>query len=333
VAAFGLTVGVTPALAQDATPGPSAYTPPANIGELEGEIVADGSSTTGPITIAAAEGFNELASNVEISISISGTGGGFERFCNGETDLSNASRPINEEEAALCAENGVGYFEFEVAFDGLTIVVPESNTFLTCISTEQLRQIWMGDLDNFNQLDASYPDMEIQLFGADTESGTYDYFNEEILGEDAEGETIEPEAAYEPSSDDNVLVEGVAGTEGGLGYFGYAYFENAQDQLNAVAVTADGDMNNCVAPSPETIRGGEYAPLSRPLYVYVKAESLAGNEALREFMRYYIANASEIAKSTGAVDAPAEDLVASLAKINGAIDGSIQPDSAATPAA
>ena len=328
---------VVSARAQDGTPeagGPVAYAPGDNVADLTGEIVSDGSSTTGPITIAAGENFTgEYAGDVEINVAISGTGGGFEKFCNDETDIQNASRPIDEEEAALCGENGVDYFEFEIAFDGITIVVPESNTFLTCVSTDLLAQIWNGEVTNYNQILPEFPDLEIQLFGADSESGTYDYFNEEILGEDENGDTLAPAAEYEPSSDDNVLVEGVSGTEGGLGYFGYAYYESSQDRLNAVSVTATGDPAGCIAPTADTIRSQEYAPLSRPLYVYVKASSLADNPALQEFMRYYIADASEIAKSTGAVDAPAADLLASQDKLEAAISGEGTPDSQATPAA
>jgi phosphate transport system substrate-binding protein len=333
--AFTVLLIASPARAQESTPAASNYSPPADIGDLEGSIVADGSSTVGPITTAAAENFSELAPNVEIEVSISGTGGGFTRFCEGETDIQDASRPISEDELAACAENGIDFYEFEIAYDGITIVVPESNTFLTCMSTDALAAIWNGETTNFNQINPEYPDLEIQLFGADSESGTYDYFNEQILGEDDAGEVIEPSADYEPSSDDNVLVEGVSGTEGGLGYFGYSYFETAQDRLNAVAITADGDPNNCVTPTPDTIRSQEYAPLSRPLFVYVKASSLAENPALQEFIRYYIAEASAIATSTGAVDAPAEDLAASAEKVEGAIAGSVAPDSQsmATPEA
>lgn len=316
--------------AQEATPaaGPTPYQPPADAAELEGEIVADGSSTTGPLTIAAAENFREqVTDSVEIDVGVSGTGGGFEKFCNGETDIQNASRPIEEDEAASCVENEVAYYEFQIASDGITIVVPESNTFLTCISTDQLAQIWNDEITNFNELSPDFPDLEIQLFGADSESGTYDYFNEEILGEDEAGETLEPVAEYEPSSDDNVLVEGVSGTEGGLGYFGYAYYEEAQDRLNAVAVTATGDPADCVVPSAETIRAQEYVPLSRPLYIYVDAASLAENRGLQEFMRYYIADASAIALSTGAVDAAPADLAAAQEKLEGAIAGTVAPDS------
>lgn len=315
------------AVAQDATPAASAYTPPADIAELEGEIISDGSSTVGPLTIAAAENFNEFAPNVENNVSISGTGGGFEAFCSGDTDLQNASRPISEDEVALCAENEVDFFEIEVAFDGITVVVPESNTFLTCISTEVLAQIWNGEVSNYNEINPEFPDLSIELFGPGTESGTYDFFNEEILGEDEEGETIEPSASFEPSEDDNILVEGVSGTEGGLGHFGYSYYTEAEDRLNAVAVTADGDLANCVSPDPDTIRSGDYAPLSRPLYLYVKASSLAENPAIQEFVRYYVADAAAIATSIGFVDAPAEDLAASVEKVDGAIDGSVAPDS------
>ena len=246
--------------------------------------------------MAAAENFTELAPNVEINVSISGTGGGFERFCNGETDHpERLSRRSPRMKPPLCAENGVDYYEFEVAYDGITIVVPESNTFLTCISTDVLARSGTARSRTSTRSTRSSRTLRSQLFGPDSESGTYDYFNEEILGEDEAGEMIEPAADYEPSSDDNVLVEGVSGTEGGLGYFGYAYYETAQDRLNAVAVTADGDLNNCVVADPDTIRSQEYAPLSRPLFVYVKASSLAENPALQEFMRYYIADASAIA--------------------------------------
>ena len=334
VAALAATFALTPlASAQDSTPaatpgaGPTPYEAPADLASLEGEINVDGSSTVGPITTAAQESFSEVAPNVDISVNISGTGGGFEKFCAGDTDISDASRPINDDETASCADGGVDFYNFEVAFDGIAIVVPESNTFLTSITTDQLKSIWMGDITNYNELDPSYPDLEISLFGPDDQSGTYDYFNEEILGADDNGDTITPAADYEPSADDNTLVEGVAGTEGGLGYFGYAYYEENQDRLNVVSVSAGG--NPAVVPSADTIRSGEYAPLARPLYLYVSAASLSDNTALQEFLRYYIADAAAIANSTGAVDAPAADLSASQQKLEGAIDGSVQPDSAA----
>lgn len=335
VAALAAAFALTPlASAQDSTPAaggatPTAYEAPADIGNLSGEINVDGSSTVGPITQAAAETFNGLAPNVDISVGISGTGGGFESFCAGDTDISDASRPINDDEATACADSSVDYYNFEVAFDGIAIVVPEGNTFLTSITTETLKSIWMGDITNYNEIDPSYPDLAISLFGPDDQSGTYDYFNEEILGDDANGDTITPAADYEPSADDNTLVEGVSGTEGGFGYFGYAYYEENQDRLNVLSVSADGDLANAVEPTADSIRSGEYAPLARPLYVYVSAASLSENTALQEFLRYYIADAATIAPSTGAVDAPSADLAASQEKLEGAIDGSVAPDSSA----
>ena len=335
VAALAATFALTPlASAQDSTPAdggatPTPYEAPADIGDLSGEVNVDGSSTVGPITTAAQESFSEVAPNVDISVNISGTGGGFESFCAGDTDISDASRPINDDETAACADGGIDYYNFEVAFDGIAIVVPESNTFLTSITTETLAAIWNGDITNYNEIDPSYPDLEISLFGPDDQSGTYDYFNEEILGDDANGDTITPAADYEPSADDNTLVEGVSGTEAGFGYFGFAYYEENQDRLNVVSVSADGDLANAVEPTADSIRSGDYAPLARPLYLYVSAASLSENTALQEFLRYYIADAATIANSTGAVDAPAADLAASQEKLEGAIDGSVEPDSAA----
>jgi phosphate transport system substrate-binding protein len=333
-AALAATFALTPLVsAQDATRAsgatPTPYEAPADLSDLEGEINADGSSTVGPITQAAAESFSDVAPNVVTSVNISGTGGGFESFCAGETDISNASRPINDDEVTTCADGEVDYYSFEVAYDGIAIVVPESNTFLTALTVEQLRGIWMGEITNYNQLDPSYPDLGIALFGPDDQSGTYDYFNEEILGEDEAGDTVTPAADYEPSSDDNTLVEGVSGTEGGLGYFGFAYFEENQDRLNVVGISASGNTADAVVPSADVIRSSQYAPLSRPLYVYVSASSLAENVALQEFLRYFIADASAIATSTGAVDAPGADLAASQQKLEGAIAGTVQPDSAA----
>ncbi len=336
VAALAATFALTPlASAQDSTPAaggatPTPYEAPADIGDLSGEVNVDGSSTVGPITTAAQESFSAVAPNVDIAVNISGTGGGFEKFCAGDTDISDASRPIKDDEAAACADGGIDYYNFEVAYDGIAIVVPEGNTFLTSITTETLKSIWMGDITNYNEIDPSYPDLEISLFGPDDQSGTYDYFNEEILGADANGDTITPAADYEPSADDNTLVEGVSGTEGGFGYFGYAYYDQNQDRLNVVSVSADGDLANAVEPTADTIRSGDYAPLARPLYLYVSAASLSENTALQEFLRYYIADAAAIANSTGAVDAPAADLAASQEKLEGAIDGSVQPDSAAS---
>ncbi len=323
--------------AQDATPAGGEVAPyeaPENIGELEGTISSDGSSTVGPITQIVAEDFSEVAGNVDVTVDISGTGGGFERFCAGETDLQNASRPIGDDEIQACADAGVDFYQFPVALDGITIVVPEGNDFLTCISVEQLAAIWGPEstITNYNQLNPEFPDLAIDLYGPGSDSGTYDFFNEEILGEDAAGETVTPRQDYTPSEDDNVLVEGVSGSEGGFGYFGFAYFEENQDSLNAVAVAQSSDLSDCVQPSIETIADGTYAPLSRPLFVYVNAESLQRPE-VQEFMRFYVAMAVELVTEVGFIDAPAEQYAADQEKLEAAIAGTATPDSQATPAA
>jgi phosphate transport system substrate-binding protein len=324
-------VALTPALrvvAQEATPAATItpYEAPDNAGDLEGSIEADGSSTVGPITEAVAEEFQQVAPNVQLSVGISGTGGGFERFCNGETDIQDASRPIDEEESALCAENNVEYYRFEVAFDGITVAVNKNNTALTCVSVESLAALWTegSDVITFADLGEGLPDEEISLYGPGPDSGTFDFFNEVVLGED-----VEPRTDYTPSEDDNVLVEGVAGDENALGYFGYAYYTENQDRLSAVAIATENDLSNCVAPSLETIADGTYQPLSRPIFIYVKAESLSRPE-VQEFLRFYIANTGTLSEDVGYVAAPAADYAAAQEKLEGAIGGTAEPDSATT---
>lgn len=326
--AWLIALGVAgPARAQEATPLP--YTPVANAAELSGRIVADGSSTVGPITEAVAEEFNAVAPEVEVEVNISGTGGGFKRFCAGETDLQDASRPIKEEEVQACREAGVEYYTFEVAYDGLSIVVNPANDFVECLTVDQLRQLWEANstVDSWNDLNPDWPDQPISLYGPGTDSGTYDFFVEQIIG--GEGST---RTDYTPSEDDNALVEGVAGDENALGFFGLAYYEQNQDRLKLVAV--DGG-NGCVAPSEETVRDLSYAPLSRPLYIYVKAESLTRPE-VQEFMRFYLANAGDLAADVGYLASPGEIYVQDQAKLEAAIAGTGTPDgpaAEATPAA
>ena len=302
----------------------------ADLNDLEGEIASDGSSTVGPITQAVAEEFQAAgAANVDITVDVSGTGGGFKRFCGGETDVQNASRAIAPDEAATCADNGVGWYEFEVAYDGLTVVVNEANDFLTCLTTEQLTQLWQKDslITTWADVNPEFPAEEIALYGPGTDSGTFDFFVETILGED--GDIREN---FTPSEDDNVLVEGVAGDENALGYFGYAYYAENEDSLNAVAI--DPGDGNCVAPTPETIADGSYVPLSRPLYVYVNSESLERPE-VQGFMRFYVENAGELAADVGFVPSPDESYAADADKLEAAIAGEGEPDSAAaaTPGA
>jgi phosphate transport system substrate-binding protein len=258
--------------------------------DLSGRIEADGSSTVGPFTTAAAEQFQSENSGVQVTVGVSGTGGGFERFCRGETDISNASRPIKDEEAATCEEAGIEYTEIQAANDALTVVVNTENDWATCLTVDQLAKIWGPDsnVGNWNQVDPAFPDQKLSLFGPGTDSGTFDYFTDEINGEEGASRSD-----YSASEDDNTIVTGVSGEKGGLGYFGFSYFEENQDTLKAVEI--DGG-DGCVAPSVENAQNGSYKPLSRPLYVYVKNESLQRPE-VEAFVRYMIDNETEIAEA------------------------------------
>jgi phosphate transport system substrate-binding protein len=253
-------------------------------------ITADGSSTVGPFVTKAAEDFR-ADQDIDVTVGISGTGGGFERFCVGETDLSDASRPIEKDEQAICEENGVEYIEFQVATDALTNVVNKQNDWATCLTVEQLKNIWQpgSKVSNWNQVDQSFPDVPLALFGPGTDSGTFDYFTGAIVGEEGSSRTN-----YQPSEDDNVVVQGVAGERGGLGYFGFSYFEQNQDTLKALEVD-NGD--GCVAPSVATAQDGSYAPLSRPLFVYVKRSSFDDNPEVRDFIRFMLDNEQSIAEA------------------------------------
>jgi phosphate transport system substrate-binding protein len=304
------------------------YTPGTDPSTLSGSVEADGSSTVGPITEAVAEEFGKVASDVQVTVNISGTGGGFKRFCAGETDLQNASRSIKDEEAALCAEAGVNYYSFEVAYDGLAVLVNPSNDFVNCLTVAQLNQIWMKDstVDSWNDVDPSFPDQPIALYGPGTDSGTYDYFTAQINGEEGVSRTD-----YTPSEDDNILVEGIAGDENALGFFGLAYYEQNADKLKLVGV--DGGAG-CVTPTIETVQDLTYTPLSRPLFVYVNAASLARPE-VQEMMRFYLANTALLAEEIGYVDSPIDVYLADQAKLEAAIAGSATPDGPAavgTPA-
>ncbi len=276
-----------------------------------GETIAvDGSSTVGPYVTAAAEAFRK-DSGANVTVGISGTGGGFERFCSGETDLSNASRPIKEEEAAICEESGVEYLELQIANDALTIVINPANDWATCLTLPELKAMWEpgSKVNNWSQVRDGFPDEPLKLFGAGTDSGTFDYFTDVINGEEGASRTD-----YSPSEDDNVTVQGVGGTKGGLGYFGFSYFEENQGTLAAAAV--DGG-NGCVVPSVETSQSGEYAPLSRPLFVYAKVESL-GRAEVDDFLRYMLENEATIAEQAQFVPLNQKQLDENLAKLDGA---------------
>ncbi|MBA2742403.1 MAG: PstS family phosphate ABC transporter substrate-binding protein [Actinobacteria bacterium] len=274
-------------------------------------ITADGSSTVGPFVTKAAEDF-KAADGVDVTVGISGTGGGFERFCAGETDLSNASREIDQEEIALCEESGVEYIEFRVATDALTNVVNTQNDWATCLTVEQLKSIWEPNakVSSWNKVDPSFPDVPLRLFGPGTDSGTFDYFTDAIVGEEGASRTD-----YSPSEDDNVIVQGVGGEEGGLGYFGFSYFEQNRETLKALEV--DGG-SGCVAPSAATAQDGSYEPLSRPLYVYVKRSSFDGNEQVRNFVKFMFDNNDSIAEAAQFVPLSTEQISEEQAKLEDA---------------
>jgi phosphate transport system substrate-binding protein len=260
-------------------------------GDVSGSIAIDGSSTVAPFAEAAAELFNEEYPDVKITVGTSGTGGGFEKFCAGETDVSTASRPIDEEEEVpACDEGGVKYTEIVVASDGIAVATNKDLT-VDCMTTEQLKELWNkgSKVTALNQIDPSLPDTELSLYGPGTDSGTFDFFTDVINGE--EGVSRED---YEASEDDNQLVTGVSGDEGGFGYFGFSYYEAAADSLNLVGV--DSGDGNCVKPSVETIQDGSYKPLSRPLFMYPKADAVTRPE-VKAFLDYTVENASAIAEA------------------------------------
>lgn len=257
-----------------------------------GQVRADGSSTVAPLTSAAAELFRSENPNVNVTVATSGTGGGFEQFCSGNTDISDASRPIGDDEIAACAEAGIEYTELQVANDALTVVVSPENDFANCLTVEQLGTIWgpesEGQVTNWNQVDPAFPDVPLALFGPGTDSGTFDYFTDEINGEEGASRTD-----YSASEDDNVLVQGVEGARGATSYFGFTYFEENQDRLKAVQV--DGGQG-CVTPSGDAVRDGTYTPLARPLFIYVNNESF-GRPEVAEFVNFYVEQIDQIAEA------------------------------------
>jgi phosphate transport system substrate-binding protein len=264
-----------------------ATEPPAE--ELSGDIVIDGSSTVTPLVTLLAEDFQNANSGVRVTVGTSGTGGGFEKFCAGETDISMASRPIKDEEAEACEGEGIEPVEFIVANDALSLIVNLDNDWAACLTVEQLATMWGPDADgtvnNWNQIDPSFPDEEMILFGAGSDSGTFDYFTEEI-----NGDTGVIRTDYNPSEDDNVTIGGVAGDKGAIGFLGLSYVLENADKVKAVAIDS-GD--GCVDPSADTVIDGSYTPLGRPLFIYFKAESLSRAEVIA-FAEYFVANQDEL---------------------------------------
>jgi phosphate transport system substrate-binding protein len=279
---------------------PSAQPPLANTDEdplggfeeekLTGRIQIDGSSTVAPLMTLAAERFRKPEPKVRVSVGVSGTGGGFERFCRGETDLSNASREIKDEEKQLCANNQVSFFPLQVANDGISVVANKDNTWAECLTVEQLKKIWepKSKVKRWNDVDPSFPDEKLSLFGPGTDSGTFDYYTDVIVGEEGSSRSD-----YTQSEDDNITVQGVAGEKGALGYFGLSYYLENTARLKALAI--DGG-DGCVEPTLATVQDGSYKPLSRPLFVYVNEDSLAEKAAIDPFLTFLLDNEPNLAR-------------------------------------
>jgi phosphate transport system substrate-binding protein len=265
-------------------------------------VKIDGSSTVYPITEAVAEEFQKAKKQaIKVTVGISGTGGGFKKFCRGETDISDASRPILKAEMAACAKAGIEYFELPVAFDALTVVINPRNSFIKALTVEELKKMWepgaQGKITRWNQVNPAWPDAPLKLFGAGSDSGTFDYFTEAVVGK-----AKSSRGDYTASEDDNVLVQGVARDVNAIGYFGYAYYAENQDKLKAVPIVEKAGAKP-VLPSMESVINGSYQPLARPIFIYVNAKSL-GKPEVKEFVEYYMTNGAKLTREVKYVPLP-----------------------------
>ena len=282
--------------------------------QLSGSVKVDGSSTVFPISEAMAEEFGKKHRDVKVTVGISGTGGGFKKFCNQETDISDASRPIKDSEKAECERNGVTYTELLVAIDGLSVVVNPQASWVDCLTVAELRKVWDtgSTVKNWKDIRAGFPDLELKLFGAGSDSGTFDYFTEAINGKEKQSR-----ADYTASEDDNTLVQGVSGNRGALGYFGYAYYTENKSRLKVLKIDA-GKGAGCVEPNDTTIAAYTYAPLARPIFIYPKNESLKRPEVL-EFVKFYLAKENTtLITQVGYIIAPDKVYADGLAKLGSA---------------
>jgi phosphate transport system substrate-binding protein len=266
---------------------------------LSGGVHIDGSSTVYPITEAIVEQFQSESPEIRVAVGVSGTGGGFKKFCAGEAEIADASRRIKESELERCRVNGVKPVEFQIALDGLSVLVNPTNDFVGCLTVDELKRIWEpgSAVERWSQVRQEWPDEEIVLYGPGVDSGSFDYFTENIVGEEDASRSD-----YTASEDDNVLVHGISGDRWALGYFGYAYYAESPEMLKLVAVDAGA---GCVLPTPETIRTGEYRPLTRPLMVYADSSSLE-REEITAFLRYYFSHVEALAADVGYVPLPAD---------------------------
>jgi phosphate transport system substrate-binding protein len=273
-------------------------------------VKIDGSSTVFPVTEGVAEDFQKAQKGaVKVTVGISGTGGGFKKFCRGETDISNASRPILKKEMDDCKAAGIEYFELPVAFDALTVVINPKNAFIKQLTVEELKKMWepaaQGKVTRWNQINPAFPDAPIKLFGAGSDSGTFDYFTEAITGK-----AKSSRGDYTASEDDNVLVQGVTQDVNAIGYFGYAYYAENQSRLKAVPIVEKAG-GPAVSPSEKTVLDGSYQPLSRPIFIYVNTKSMAKPE-VKAFVEYYMKEGARLAKEVKYVPLPAKAYTTNL---------------------
>src|SRR5690349_3018209 len=264
-------------------------------------VKVDGSSTVFPVTEAVAEDFQKAKKQqMKVTVGISGTGGGFKKFCRGDTDVSNASRPILKAEMAECQKAGIEYYELPVAFDALTVVINPKNAFIKQLTVAEMKKIWepaaQGKVTRWNQVNPAWPDQPMKLFGPGADSGTFDYFTEAVVGK-----AKSSRGDFTAAEDDNVLVQGVSRDVNGLGYFGYAYYIENKDKLKAVPIV--NDKGQAVEPSMEAVLKGSYNPLARPIFIYVNARSLAKAE-VKEFVDYYLKNGAKLAREVKYVPLP-----------------------------
>ncbi len=282
---------------------------------LSGNVEVDGSSTVGPLTDAIAEEYKQVQPDVGVTVNISGTGGGFERLCAGEIDINDASRPIEDEEQQACSDSGVEYIEVRVGTDALTVVTNPQTDFVTCLTFEEMAKIF-GAQDTartWNEVRSEFPDEQIAIFAPDTDSGTYDFFVEEVLGDPEEGGE-EPISNYQANADDNIIAQGIISTPASWGFFGFAYYQENSETIKALEV--DNGESGCVAPSVETAEAGEY-PLARPLFIYVTKSSLQEKPQVKDFVTYYLENVNDVITDVGYISAPQEAIQESMNEVSG----------------
>lgn len=288
--------------------------------QYKGKINIDGSSSVYPLTEAVAEEFRKADPDIRVTVGISGTGGGFKKFLRGETDISNASRPISPNELEISRTNGIKFIEIPVSYDGMAIVVSPKNTFVDYITVAELKKMWspesQGKIKSWNQVRSSWPDLPLNLYGAGTSSGTYDYFTEAI-----NGKAKASRGDYTASEDDNVLVQGVSSDRGGLGYFGLAYYSENKEKLRLIPVKYN-EQSEAVFPNDSTVQHGKYQPLSRPEFIYVNLES-AKSSYVSQFVKFYLDHAGELAKEVGYVPLPKEAYRLAYQRFEKGITGSV----------